>query len=104
TVRLSTDAAGKLDVVLSYALSGASWTPAYDARLHSEKRQVQLDAFGMVRNATGEDWSNIALTLSTARPGLGGSAPEISPWYVDVSRPITYGKLASGSMAVDRAV
>ena len=89
TVRLSTEAAGKLDVSLSYGLPGASWTPAYDARLRSEIRQVQLDAFGLVRNATGEDWKGLALTLSTARPGLGGAAPEIAPWYVDVSRPMT---------------
>ncbi|NBO94077.1 MAG: DUF4139 domain-containing protein, partial [Planctomycetia bacterium] len=39
----------------------------------------------------GEDWNGIALTLSTARPGLGGAAPEIAPWYVDVSQPIAYG-------------
>ncbi|MET0263496.1 MAG: mucoidy inhibitor MuiA family protein [Rariglobus sp.] len=104
TVRLSAAAAAKLDVTLSYALPGASWTPAYDARLRSEKRQVELDAFGVVRNATGEDWNNIALTLSTARPGLGGAAPEISPWYVDLSRPVTYGKFNSSSLAMDRAV
>lgn len=104
TVRLAADAAGKLDVALGYALPGASWTPAYDARLRSEKRQVQLDAFGVVRNATGEDWKNIALTLSTARPGLGGSAPEISPWYVDVFRQTGYNTGMTSSMALDRAV
>jgi uncharacterized protein (TIGR02231 family) len=104
TVRLSTPAAATLEVNLSYALAGASWTPAYDARLRSEKREVQLDAFGLVRNATGEDWTNIALTLSTARPGLGGAAPAIDPWYVDVSRPVHYSKVATGSMAFDRAI
>jgi uncharacterized protein (TIGR02231 family) len=103
TVRLAAPAAGELEVRLSYAISGASWTPAYDARLRSAERKVQLDAFGLVRNATGEDWKNVDLTLSTARPGLGGSAPEVSPWYVDVSRPVVYGKAASGSMALDRA-
>jgi len=90
TVRLATPAAGSLDVNLSYALAGASWAPAYDARLRTEKREVQLDAFGLVRNATGEDWTNITLTLSTARPGLGGAAPAIAPWYVDVLRPQIY--------------
>lgn len=87
TVRLSTPAAGRLDVTASYALPGASWSPAYDARLRSTERKVQLDAFGVVRNSTGEDWTGVELTLSTARPGLGGSAPEIAPWYVDVNRP-----------------
>lgn len=103
-VRLSADAAGTLDVALSYALPGAGWTSAYDARLRSEKRQVQLDAFGVVRNATGEDWAGVALTLSTARPGLGGAAPEIAPWYVDVSRPVVYGKMTGSSLAMDRAI
>jgi uncharacterized protein (TIGR02231 family) len=104
TIRLASDTAGKLDITLSYALPGASWSPAYDARLASEKRQVQLDAFGLVRNATGEDWKGIALTLSTARPGLGGSAPEISAWYLDVARPVEYSKASRSSMAFDRAV
>ena len=103
TVRLATDAAGKLDLSLSYALPGAAWTPAYDARLRTEKRQVQLDAFGLVRNATGEDWKDITLVLSTARPGLGGAAPEIGPWQVDVAQPIAYDSFGGSSMALDRA-
>jgi len=102
TVRLAADAAGKLELSLAYALPGASWAPAYDARLRSEKRQVRLDAFGLVRNATGEDWNGIALTLSTARPGLGGAAPEIAPWYVDVSQPVAYGMVSDRMNIVDR--
>ena len=104
TVRLATEAAGKLDLTLSYGLPGASWTPAYDARLRSEKRQVQLDAFGLVRNGTGEDWKAITLTLSTARPGLGGAAPEIAPWHVDVARVVNYSRSDAGSMAFDRGL
>jgi uncharacterized protein (TIGR02231 family) len=101
TVRLAAAAAGKLDLSLAYALPGASWAPAYDARLRSEKRQVRLDAFGLVRNATGEDWTDVALTLSTARPGLGGAAPEIAPWYVDVSLPVAYGRVSGSKMNLD---
>ena len=79
--------AGKLDVALKYAVPGASWAPSYDARLQATERAVELGYFGLVRNGTGEDWSEIALTLSTARPGLGGGAPELSPWIVDVAQP-----------------
>ena len=104
TVRLATQAPGKLDLALSYGLPGASWAPAYDARLRSEKRQVELDAFGLVRNATGEDWKAISLTLSTARPGLGGAAPEIAPWLVDVVRPVAYSKSEASSMSFDRGL
>ena len=88
SVRLAASAAGEIEVRLSYAISGASWTPTYDARLRSAERKVQLDAFGLVRNATGEDWKNVELTLSTARPGLGGAAPEVSAWYLDAVQPM----------------
>lgn len=100
TVRLSASASGVVELTLAYALPGASWTPAYDARLRSADRKVQLDAFGLVSNRTGEDWSSIALTLSTARPGLGGAAPEIGAWYVDAIQqlPIPSAAPSGGSL------
>ena len=67
-------------------MPGATWTPAYDARLRAE-RAVELAYFGVVRNGTGEDWKEVALTLSTARPSLGGGAPELRAWIVDVAKP-----------------
>ena len=88
TVRVAATTAGSLDVTLGYAVHGASWTPAYDARLRGETRVVELTYYGVVRNGTGEDWNNLALTLSTARPSMGGGAPELPAWIVDVSRPM----------------
>jgi uncharacterized protein (TIGR02231 family) len=87
TVRVAVTQPGKLDIALKYAVPGASWAPSYDARLRAADRAVELTYFGLVRNGTGEDWSNIALTLSTARPSLGGGAPELQPWIVDVEQP-----------------
>ena len=87
-IRVSAAKAGSLDLSLAYAVPGASWIPSYDARLRGEERAVELTYFGIVRQNTGEDWKNIALTLSTARPSLGGGAPELNPWIVDVYRPI----------------
>lgn len=87
TVRVSAAQPGSLEASLSYTLGGASWSPSYDARVASSERTVNLGYFGIVRQNTGEDWKNVALTLSTARPGLGGSAPQISPWNLDVYVP-----------------
>jgi uncharacterized protein (TIGR02231 family) len=83
TVRVTAANAGSLDLALAYAVPGASWTPSYDARLRGEERAVELSYFGTVRQNTGEDWKAVALTLSTARPSLGGAAPELGIWVVD---------------------
>jgi len=83
-VRVAAAKAGSLDLSLAYIAPDASWTPSYDARLRTEERAVELTYFGIVHQSTGEDWKNISLTLSTARPSLGGGAPELNPWIVDV--------------------
>lgn len=89
TVVLRVDMArsGKLDLALSYAVAGARWTPSYDARLRPADRHVDLGYFGVIRQNTGEDWNNVKLTLSTARPSLGGGAPTLRPWIIDVAAP-----------------
>ena len=87
TVRLEAATAGKLDLALSYAVPGASWVPNYDVRVNSGERAIALSYFGLVRQNTGEDWKSVALTLSTARPSLGGAAPEQPPWTLDVFVP-----------------
>lgn len=88
TVRVASAQAGSLDLSLSYTVPGASWVPSYDARVASSERALQLDYFGIVRQSTGEDWKDVALTLSTARPSLGGAAPSLSVWQLDISHPI----------------
>ena len=87
TVRLDAATTGKLDLSLSYTVPGASWTPSYDARVNSNEKTVALAYYALVRQNTGEDWKDVALTLSTARPSLGGAAPEVRPWTVDVFDP-----------------
>lgn len=87
TLRVNLARAGKLDLNVSYAVAGARWTPAYDARLRPADRSVDLGYFGVIRQNTGEDWNNVKLTLSTARPALGGGAPKLNPWIIDVAAP-----------------
>ncbi len=87
TLRVNLARAGKLDLNVSYAVAGARWTPSYDARLRPADRSVDLGYFGVIRQNTGEDWNNVKLTLSTARPALGGGAPKLNPWIIDVAVP-----------------
>ena len=87
TVRVSAAQAGNLDLALTYTLPGASWVPNYDVRVLTTEKAVEIGYFGLVRQNTGEDWKNVELTLSTARPALGGAAPVLAPWSVDVWGP-----------------
>ncbi len=91
-VRVSASRAGTLDLVVAYTTPGASWSPAYDARLRAETRAIDVTYYGVIRNGTGEDWNGVALTLSTARPSLGGGAPTLIPWLVEPVRsmPVPY--------------
>ena len=85
TLRVMLARPGKLDLNLSYAVAGAQWAPA--ARLRAADRSVDLGYFGVINQTTGEDWNKVKLTLSTARPSLGGGAPALTPWVVDVAVP-----------------
>jgi uncharacterized protein (TIGR02231 family) len=101
TVRLDAATAGQLDLAVSYAVPGASWRPSYDARVNSGDRAVALSYFGVIRQNTGEDWKNVTVTLSTARPNLGGAAPEITPWGLDVVMPVPMRRMAKAANEED---
>jgi uncharacterized protein (TIGR02231 family) len=80
TVELDVTQAGDLDLELTYVVTGARWRPLYDLRLVDQS--VDLTYMAEVTQNTGEDWPNVALTLSTARPSLTLTIPELDPWYV----------------------
>lgn len=73
---LTLQGSGKAKVRVSYLVPCAVWRPAYRATLRDET--VLIEAEGVVWQHTGEDWSNIALSLSTARPTLGTTPPKLT--------------------------
>lgn len=76
--------ATSLTVELSYQVPNATWQPLYDARLSTEgKGELKLTQFGAVSQRTGEDWTGISLSLSTAQPQRGASLPDLQPMWVD---------------------
>jgi uncharacterized protein (TIGR02231 family) len=85
-VKVALSAPARLRLELSYQLSGASWRPLYDARLESETATVGLTQIGEVRQRTGEDWSEVQLTLSTARPAASARMPDLDSWFIDFAQ------------------
>lgn len=62
---------------LSYLVMYASWTPSYDIRVESTTKELTLYYYGEVKQNTDEDWVDCELTLSTAKPSVGGSPPPL---------------------------
>ncbi|MDD5594766.1 MAG: mucoidy inhibitor MuiA family protein [Candidatus Omnitrophica bacterium] len=77
-----------LDLSISYLVRGAFWQPLYDARASVEKQEVELVSYAIVKQNTGEDWQEVKLALSTARPAIGGRMPDVSPWFIRPFQPV----------------
>lgn len=87
SVPIEVEEPGELEVELSYVCREATWKPLYDLRFDESGPSLLLSLLAEVSQRTGEDWSEIQLTLSTARPALGRTLPEIQPWYIHLRRP-----------------
>jgi len=82
-VTFQTKEDSKIKMYFSYLVQNCSWVPAYDFRLDLETNILTVEYYGKVFQGTGEDWLDIDLILSTARPDLGGTLPNIQPWNLD---------------------
>ncbi len=67
--------AGK--VRLNYLVSAATWRPQYRFRAGTEKDPVQLEYLAAIEQQTGEDWTGVDMTLSTAQPQLNATPPDL---------------------------
>ncbi|MDZ8184446.1 MAG: mucoidy inhibitor MuiA family protein [Nostoc sp. ChiSLP02] len=77
---------GEFELEVSYLVNRASWTPLYDLRFSTTSNILHLSYLAEITQSSGEDWIGAALTLSTAKPGLGTLPPKLQPWYIDSLR------------------
>ncbi|HJZ44828.1 MAG TPA: mucoidy inhibitor MuiA family protein [Hyphomicrobiaceae bacterium] len=88
-VKVFVNAGGPLDadITIRYQVGAASWVPFYDARLASGTKaqapKLQLVRRASIQQRSGESWDEVALALSTTRPGAGTAAPELGTVTVD---------------------
>jgi len=97
-VAVETAKEGKLTLDLSGVVNQATWEPSYDVRLAQDGTSAELTYRAQVRQQTGEDWNNVALTLSTARPASGGAPPALYPWRISFYRPMPVAMPAAAPM------
>ncbi len=79
--------AGEFTLEVSYLVTQASWHPQYDVRVDIDedgnRGKVELTYIGQVQQSTGEDWKQVNLALSTARPSQASRLPELQPIYLN---------------------
>jgi uncharacterized protein (TIGR02231 family) len=81
-VQLDSTIGNEVEIAVTYRTPCALWRPEHMARLHSNEKDpsagnVQLTTFAAVWQNTGEDWTDVEVSFSTARPAAHASAPDI---------------------------
>ena len=80
TVTLESAAAVAVPLVVSYGVGGVSWSPRYDVRY--DDGQLGLAYMAEVRQSSGEDWTDVKLIFTTARPDEMVPPPANQPLYL----------------------
>ena len=86
SVALLARGAGHATFKLSYRIAGVGWTPAYDAALDTSaanRGDIHLTRRALVAQQSGEDWRDVALTVSTARVAQATDAVALDTSHVD---------------------
>src|SRR6056297_119546 len=79
-VSVSTPEPATGEVTLSYSVAQAAWSPVYHMRLERESGALGIERGAFISQSTGENWENVALTLSTVRPSEQTAPSQVHPW------------------------
>lgn len=100
SIAVENPAASSTTVELTYPVRRAGWQWQYAARLDTDTRQLTLERKVSVQQASGEDWNNVELTITTADTDESTLTPELDPLYVDFFRPQQFRQPASAPSPV----
>ncbi|HEY5995523.1 MAG TPA: DUF4139 domain-containing protein [Candidatus Deferrimicrobiaceae bacterium] len=74
-------------IALTYLTAGAGFSPRYNVRLSPGGGAIAFELVGDAWQRTGEDWTDVSLSVSTSRPGRMAQLPPLPPWPVDFRPP-----------------
>ncbi|MBL8862004.1 MAG: mucoidy inhibitor MuiA family protein [Planctomycetes bacterium] len=102
-VLVDLEGAGAAKLEVQYLVQGTGWQPAYELRAAQDLTKVALTYRARVFQASGEDWNDVALSLSTAEPQRGAQGPEPRPVWLSLWQPPPAAP-APGSLRKGRAL
>ncbi|MCL2647901.1 MAG: mucoidy inhibitor MuiA family protein [Phycisphaerales bacterium] len=71
---------------LRYLVDNAGWAPSYNIRADAARKNATIEYQASIQQMSGEDWTNVNMTLSTATPNLVAAAPVLNPLTLTLSR------------------
>ena len=98
-VKADAKQAGNYAIEISYIVGNASWFPTYDIRAKNIEEPIQLIYKANVKQDTKEDWQNVKLKFSSAKPNVSGVAPTLQTYFLNYnSLPPVY-KMSANSVS-----
>ncbi len=86
-VDIGVEKAGTVQVQLTYLINNASWQPRYSIRANNAGDEITIEYDAELWQRTGENWTDVSMTLSTAQPQQSTTPPMPTPWFVTVYTP-----------------
>ena len=84
-------------VRLNYLVANCGWSPTYTLRAGADRKSVRLEYNALIHQLSGENWSNVKLSLSTASPALSAAGPGLAPYRVALAGEQNQQKVAAGN-------
>jgi hypothetical protein len=60
---------------------------SYNVRVDAARENVTVEYLASIQQLSGEDWSNVQMTLSTATPSMVAKAPVLNELAISLARP-----------------
>jgi hypothetical protein len=73
-------------IIARYNTTEANWFASYDVKVNNVAEPLSLNMRANVMQISGEDWTNVKLTLSTGSPTINNNKPEMTPWFLNFNK------------------
>jgi uncharacterized protein (TIGR02231 family) len=77
----------KVRIEADYLAKNALWQPLYKVSVPMTLSELDLTMFSKILQKTGEDWNQVALSISNVIPLSGVGLPSLPSWTLDMPRP-----------------
>ena len=74
-VELQAEEEGTVPFVLQYQDKESGWTPKYEIQYSGDDRPLEVSMKAQIRQASGEDWKQVKVTLYTGNPSVSKDLP-----------------------------